>query len=598
MDTTRPHASQSESPTGRYVVLFPPKKMTAIERRLADVIRHDLRLREDSPPGIYLVAAEQGDAMRIVVKRGKNASPGSEVSESTTAVDSFLSAVSESTLETPDSSNTPFKVADTATKFSEPTFRVEDQPPQMLGSYVGLTYTDKPLENMEYDAVRDKTKGGMYRLQITIYFQGHKVAFNLQADTGANNAWLFHQKVCLLEGIKDDWRPEADKPCTITLIAETKRPAARPALPESYMPSYLAKKIDAGTPSGESFDTTSHFHYPRISYSSGRSKLVVGPMASPIDLEINNVYKWRISGSDERDTLKARFSFAICDAATAEVFGDLRVDGLIGFGPEVNMNVFNPPFRHEQDYDESTNYPSFSTALEDSLPNVDGEEGIVLFWYLNPPGFHKGPSFLAFNEFPEHLLRQKLSWTAPILIASLESRPSYRSWVVTIKKLKIHLIADKEYQEQRGYEDQELLIDFGDKGEKFCVDTGCSTTMFPPEAVYTLRTDLDRGNPYSVPEWVDLMASTVEYTFVPGFQPGRPTEEVVFVTQAHHFLCDENRQGLIWDSPWDESENHIRCILGLPCIVLNLKLESHISDSHPWLSTSQLRRLNFIVFIM
>ncbi|PIL28357.1 hypothetical protein GSI_09508 [Ganoderma sinense ZZ0214-1] len=388
------------------------------------------------------------------------------------------------------------------------------------------------------------------------------MAFNLQADTGANNAWLFHQNVCLLTDIKDNWSPGADKACEITLIAGTKRPDTRPTLPPSSMPSYLAKKIDAGTPSGKPFVTTSDFHYPRISYGSGKSKLVVGPMRSPIDFEISTAYNWLGSGSDKKDRLKACFSFAICDAATADVFGNLPVDGSIGFGPEVNMNVFDPPYRHEQDYG-SSNYPSFSAALEASLPNVDGEGGIILYWYLNPPSrdFHNGPGFLAFNEFPEHLLRQKISWTAPILIASPPpSRPSYRAWVITIKKLKIHLIADKEYKERRGYEDQELLIDFGNDGEKFCVHTGYSTTTFPPEAFFALESVFDTcGRPYSVPEWVNLKASTVEYTFVSG---SRSAQEIVFVTQAHHFVWDKDGQGLIWSSSRDESKNLIRCILG------------------------------------
>ncbi len=63
--------------------------------------------------------------------------------------------------------------------------------------------------------------------------------------------------------------------------------------------------------------------------------LVVGPMRSAIDFKFLNMYNWLASGPDEDATLKARFSFAICDAATKSVFEDLRADGLIGLGPEV-----------------------------------------------------------------------------------------------------------------------------------------------------------------------------------------------------------------------------------------------------------------------
>ena len=96
--------------------------------------------------------------------------------------------------------------------------------------------------------------------------------------------------------------------------------------------------------------------------------LVVGPIRSPIDFEIENVHNWLTSGPDRKENLDARFSFAICDAADAFVLKDLRMDGLIGFGPDSyvvarisfqridlslytsNMPAFTPPFRHEQDY--------------------------------------------------------------------------------------------------------------------------------------------------------------------------------------------------------------------------------------------------------
>ncbi len=71
--------------------------------------------------------------------------------------------------------------------------------------------------------------------------------------------------------------------------------------------------------------------------------------------------------------------------------------------------------------------------------------------------------------------------------------------------------------------------------------TGCSTSTFPPHGVGVLKQAFDRGTPYSVPEWVDLRKSKVEYTFI------SRGSEVVLVTQAHRFICDKHRQGLIWN---------------------------------------------------
>ena len=66
------------------------------------------------------------------------------------------SLATQSTLGTGGSSDNPLKVAGTTAKFSEPTSRVEDDPPRISGSYAGLTYTNKPIEEMEYDVVKDR----------------------------------------------------------------------------------------------------------------------------------------------------------------------------------------------------------------------------------------------------------------------------------------------------------------------------------------------------------------------------------------------------------------------------------------------------------
>ncbi|KAM5544873.1 hypothetical protein V8D89_001771 [Ganoderma adspersum] len=593
METTSPDSGHPNSPAGRYVILFPPDDMTAVERRVADVLRYGIYLEEDSPPGIYLV--EEGGEERLVVKhRGPQAGycgAGGGEFGLVTAVESSTSVTSETTTADPDPSAIPFQ-ASKATKVSESELiiRVEDDPPEVVGSYVSMTFTDKMISGMR-DYV--KNKGALYRLQITIYFQnGHKASFNLQADTGANNAWLFHRRACLLKDIEDNWDAKDGKACKVTLIAGIERPLARAALPPSYMPSYLAKNIKEGTDAGSEVPIPSHFHYPRIMYNAGKAKIVVGPMRSPIDFEIENVHNWLTSGPDHKENLNARFSFAICDAATRSILKDLRIDGLIGFGPEFNMTAFTPRFRHEQDYG-NRDYPSFSTALQAFLPNVTGEGGIVLYWYLNPPDVFEGFSFLAFNEFPEHLLSRKISWTAPILIDSLP-RSRFRAWIITIKKLTIHLVAGNEYKARGGYGDRDLLIDFGEDGEPFCIDTGCCTTVVTPEASTILESVFDEGQPYSIPEWVDLKNTTVEFTFA---SPGRSTSDIVFATPAHRFLCDKYRNGLIWSASRHQSESVVRCILGLllPCIVPALRLENRISDSDPWFHALRLLRLSNIV---
>ena len=182
------------------------------------------------------------------------------------------------------------------------------------------------------------------------------------------------------------------------------------------------------------------------------------------------------------------------------------------------------------------------------------------------------------------MLHRSVSWTGPIEVWK-PPRTRYWRWTVTIKKLTIHLIADKDYQRRDGYEDKDLLIDFGSGGERFHVDTGTggvfgfpvapplchlstpgsSTTMFTQDAMLILKRAFDNGNPYSVPEWVDLQKSTVEYTFA----SGESTEDVVFVTPARRFICDKHRQGLIWTSvkpgrPQEgDAERVTRCVLGL-----------------------------------
>ena len=45
------------------------------------------------------------------------------------------------------------------------------------------------------------------------------------------------------------------------------------------------------------------------------------------------------------------------------------------------------------------------------------------------------------------------------------------------------LIADEAYKARGGYEDKDLLIDFGNDGERFHVDTGTSNTMEPGTVV-------------------------------------------------------------------------------------------------------------------
>ncbi|KAM5544870.1 hypothetical protein V8D89_001768 [Ganoderma adspersum] len=330
MDATCPTSAQPDSPTGRYVILYPSDDMTAVERRVADVIRYDLHLREDSPPDIYLLA-EEGRELRIVVKRSRDPGARSTESESTTAVESFLSVASESTVGNPDLSDDPFQVS-RAMKVSQPTFRTEDDPPQIRGSYTDMAYTDDAIEGME-SYVKDKW--ALYYLQITIDFQGHKMSFNVQADTGADSAWLFHRNACRLQDIIDYWDAQARVACQVTLIAGTKRPDSRPALPPSYMPSYLEKQIGKETGLGAKVPIHAHYHYPRIAYGSGNTKLIVGPMRHPIEFEIENAQNWLTFGSDRKENLKARFAFAICDAATTSIIQDMRIDGLIGFGPEL-----------------------------------------------------------------------------------------------------------------------------------------------------------------------------------------------------------------------------------------------------------------------
>ena len=93
-------------------------------------------------------------------------------------------------------------------------------------------------------------------------------------------------------------------------------------------------------------------------------------MRDPIDFKIQRAHNWLTSGPDEDAELEARFSFGICDAATEPVFGDLRMDGLVCFGPESyvvaqyiscsvelysssyvsNMSAFSSQYSHELDY--------------------------------------------------------------------------------------------------------------------------------------------------------------------------------------------------------------------------------------------------------
>ena len=87
--------------------------------------------------------------------------------------------------------------------------------------------------------------------------------------------------------------------------------------------------------------------------------------------------------------------------------------------------------------------------------------------------------------------------------------------------------------------------------------------MFPEHAMLAFRQAFDRASPYTVPEWVDLRESKVEYTFA------SKSSELVFTTPARHFLCDEYRQGLIWECdppprPEEGEEPPVpRCVLGL-----------------------------------
>ena len=236
--------------------------------------------------------------------------------------------------------------------------------------------------------------------------------------------------------------------------------------------------------------------------------------------------------------------------------------------------------------------------------------GIVLYWYLNPPNVFKGCvnsrsihfqnnlsvlvrfSFLAFNEFPEHLLHQEISWTAPILTNNLPAA-RFQAWVIIIKKLTIHLVAGNKYKEQGGYEDRDLVMDFGTDGERFLIDTGtsdvfypsssfnpadtvrrhsgCGTTTLTPEASHVLQEAFDEGTPYLVPEWVDLKNTTMEFTFSSG---KRRDTDIVFATRAHRFLCDKYRHGLVWPTPREEPEPAVRCILGLVRRLYNLYIDA------------------------
>ena len=92
-------------------------------------------------------------------------------------------------------------------------------------------------------------------------------------------------------------------------------------------------------------------------------------------------------------------------------------------------------------------------------------------------------SFLAFNVFPAHLLHQKISWTPPIYVAPPLSSSRKWHWIIVVRKIVIRLIADEAYKARGGYEDKDLLIDFGNDGERFHVDTGTSNTMEPGTVV-------------------------------------------------------------------------------------------------------------------
>ena len=112
MDANSPTSGQPDSPVGRYVILPSPDDMTAIERvrvssswedswthvchkRVADVIHYGFYLKDNSPPGIYLVADPEGDQSHIVAGDGEHVRDGSGGSESVTAVETFSSATSE-----------------------------------------------------------------------------------------------------------------------------------------------------------------------------------------------------------------------------------------------------------------------------------------------------------------------------------------------------------------------------------------------------------------------------------------------------------------------------------------------------------------------
>ena len=73
--------------------------------------------------------------------------------------------------------------------------------------------------------------------------------------------------------MQDNWDATGDVACRLMLVAGTKRPRQRAALPPSYMPSYLAKHIPNDLPRGEKYPVDSPFHYPRVAYGSGKSKL-------------------------------------------------------------------------------------------------------------------------------------------------------------------------------------------------------------------------------------------------------------------------------------------------------------------------------------